>query len=106
MIALAARRSSTLRAASAVTVDSSGRLIVPSGGSVGASTVLNGSTENVSAGGTNTVTAAIASGGMLETLRHRHHERHGRQLRHLIASDRAPCYRVHITLKRPFRGDP
>jgi hypothetical protein len=87
MIALAARRSSTLRAASAVTVDSSGRLIVPSGGSVGAS-------------------AAIASGGMLETLRHRHHERHGRQLRHLIASDRSPRYRVPNTLKRPFRGDP
>jgi hypothetical protein len=67
---------------------------------------LDGSTENVSAGGTRMVTAAIASGGMLETLRHRHHERRGRRLRHLIASDRAPCYRVHITLERPFRGEP
>jgi hypothetical protein len=87
-------------------VGSSGRSIVSSGGSVGASTVLNGSIEDVSAGGTNMVTAAIASGGMLGTLRHRHYERHGRQLRHLIASDRAPRYRVPNTLKCPFRGDP
>jgi hypothetical protein len=52
MIALATRRSSTLRAASAVTIGSSGRLIVSA-----------------------------------ET------------------GDHAPCYRVPITRKRPFRGD-